>query len=83
MMARTPDPKKVLAGRIGGLTSSARHTPGQMVAAAHRGTLAKFEREVDPEGVLPVEERQRRATAARKAHMSRLSLLATAARRAA
>jgi len=82
-MTPTPNPKKVLAGRIGGLTNSARHTPEQMVAAAHRGTLAKFEREVDPEGVLPLEERQRRATAARKAHMAKLSNKAAALRRAA
>jgi hypothetical protein len=36
--------------------------------------LAKFEREVDPDGVLPEAERRRRALHARKAHMLTLSM---------
>ncbi|HEU5026197.1 MAG TPA: hypothetical protein VFV01_14860 [Spirillospora sp.] len=35
--------------------------------------LARFEREVDPEGVLPVEERRRRAELAKRAYMLRLA----------
>lgn len=44
--------------------------------------LARFERQVDPDGVLPPEERARRAESAKKAHMAALSLKAAQARRA-
>lgn len=44
--------------------------------------MDRFEREVDPEGRLSVEERQRRATAARKAYFTRLALRSAQARRA-
>ncbi len=38
-------------------------------AAAREGFYRKFEREVDPDGVLPPDERARRADRAMKAHM--------------
>jgi hypothetical protein len=43
---------------------------------------ARFEREVDPDGVLAPAERAKRAEAARKAYYLRMSRLAVAARRA-
>jgi hypothetical protein len=49
--------------------------------AARDGFYARFERQVDPEGLLLPEERQRRAQHARKAHMLRLSLASAKARR--
>ena len=39
---------------------------------ARRGFRAKFERQVDPAGMLTPDERQRRADAALREHMSRL-----------
>ncbi len=42
--------------------------------------LAKFEREVDPDGVLPEKERRYRAKHAQAAHMLRLQLAASKAR---
>jgi len=39
---------------------------------AREAFLKRFEREVDPEGVLPLEERRRRADHALRAHMLRL-----------
>lgn len=42
-------------------------------APAPQGLSAKFEREVDPEGALPVAERRRRAEALMRAHMLRLA----------
>lgn len=42
---------------------------------------AKFEREVDPEGVLPPDERRRRAEMARKAYFTCLALKSAQARR--
>jgi hypothetical protein len=44
--------------------------------------LARFEREVDPDSTLDPEERQRRATQARSAYFTRLSLRAVKARKA-
>ena len=55
---------------------TARTAPG--LAAA----LAKFEREADPDGVLPPEERTRRAEHLRRAHLARIALKSAKARRA-
>lgn len=72
---------KAQAGRIGGLTKAARHTPAEMVAPARRGFDARFEREADPDGVLAPAERARRADALRRAHMARLAMKSAQARR--
>ena len=50
---------------------------------AHRGQaglLRKFEDKVDPDGVLPPNERLRRAEAARRAHMVSLAFKSSRAR---
>jgi hypothetical protein len=60
-------------GRRGGLTTAARSGPSNLAARARSGFLSKFEREVDPEGVLPAAERAARAKLAMRAHMSRLA----------
>ena len=44
--------------------------------------LARFERQVDPDGALPPDERARRAEYARKSYMTNLCLKASRARRA-
>lgn len=49
--------------------------------AARDGLLAKFEREVDPGGVLDPAERAARAESARRAHYQRLALKSAQARR--
>lgn len=54
---------------------TARTQPGRDAA------FARFEREVDPDGVLPEAERRRRAEHLRKAHMQRLALASAKARR--
>ena len=51
-------------------------------APARAALLSKFEREVDPDGVLAPAERVRRAEHARKAHFTRLALRSAQARRA-
>ena len=48
---------------------------------AREGFLKSFEREVDPDGKLPIEERRRRAEHALRAHMLRLRKRATAGRK--
>jgi hypothetical protein len=71
-------------GRIGAHVSwsrtidrAARTEPGR------KGFLARFEREVDPDGVLPEGERARRAEHARRAYMQKLALASAATRRQA
>jgi hypothetical protein len=44
--------------------------------------LAQFERQVDPDGLLPSAERRRRAEQLRSAHFARLALASAKARRA-
>lgn len=61
------------AARVGGLTTQIRH--GQAPAArARSGFMAKFEREVDPDGRLAPEERKRLASLALKRHMALLAI---------
>ena len=43
--------------------------------------MARFEKEVDPDGVLAPEERARRADQAKKAYFARLALLSAQKRR--
>jgi hypothetical protein len=81
-MALTPS-QRTQRARVAGYASwaatsdpSARGRPGQ---AALR---SKFEREVDPDGVLPSAERARRAEAARKSHMHRLAFTSSRVRAA-
>ncbi len=51
-------------------------------APARAGVDARFERQVDPDGVLDPEERMIRAEMAKKAHMRRLAIKSAQARRA-
>ncbi len=60
----------------------ATHDPHETTKAARHAFLARFEREVDPEGALPMQVRRRRAEAAKKAYFSRLALKSAKARRA-
>ncbi len=70
-----------LIGRIGGLVTQSRHDAREFTAPARRAFLRRFEEAVDPSGVLPAEERERRAQLARRAHMSRLALASAEARK--
>ena len=55
--------------------------PAAHTAPARRAFLDRFERQVDPDGVLKPEERARRAEHARKAYFLKLALASAAARR--
>ncbi|MGH9151554.1 MAG: hypothetical protein ACRD03_03900 [Acidimicrobiales bacterium] len=50
-------------------------------APARKAAVERFERQVDPEGVLDPTERALRAEQAKKAHMTRLALKSAQARR--
>ncbi len=69
-------------GRIGAHVSWSRTTDRTArTEPGRKGFLARFEREVDPDGVLPEGERARRAEHARKAYMQKLALASAAQRR--
>jgi hypothetical protein len=73
---------RVLAGRIGAHESWARtEDRAARTAPARRAFDARFEREVDPDEVLPPAERAQRAAHARKAYFARLALKSAKARR--
>ncbi len=80
-MALTPEERKLRAQLAAHTMHAQVADPSAHTRPARDAFLAKFEHEVDPEGVLKPEERKRRAEHARKAHFKRLSLLAAQARR--
>jgi hypothetical protein len=71
-----------LIARLAAHESWARTTdPSARTAPARRALLDRFERQVDPDAVLPAAERARRAGHARKAYFARLALRSAQARR--
>lgn len=74
--------RHAVAGRIGAHVSWANTADRTArTAPAVRAAMARFEKQVDPDGVLPPEERAKRAASARKAYFTRLALKSHAARR--
>lgn len=75
--------ERSLVGQIAAHESWAR-TPDRAArtAPARAALMAKFEAEVDPDGLLSPEERARRAEHKRKAYFQRLALRSARARRA-
>lgn len=76
----TSEERRIRA-RLGALTLHSKYDSRQLTASARQAFLDRFEREVDPQGILPEAERTRRATHARAAYFTRLSLLSAQARR--
>jgi hypothetical protein len=76
-----PTAESRLRGRIGAYSLHAQHDPKETTKPGRAAFLATFEAQVDPEGVLPLKERQRRAECARKAHFARMALASAKARR--
>lgn len=71
-----------MAGQIGALTRWAHESdPHAALAPAREGFKSKFEREVDPDGLLDPRVRAVRADRARRAHMKRLALKSAEVRR--
>jgi hypothetical protein len=67
--------------RIGGLARAAKYDGRAVTKAARLAFADRWTREVDPNGVLPEHERERRARAAMRAHMQRLALRSAQTRR--
>ena len=66
--------RRLTTGRVRGLTTRAFNDPLEYTAKARSTFRASFDQQVDPEGVLELEEREKRATALYRAHMTRLSV---------
>ena len=75
----TPE-QRMLRARLAARTMHSRHDPRETTAVGRAAFMRRFEREVDPDGVLSPAERQRRAGQALRAHMSRLALASSKAR---
>ena len=75
----TPEQRSTRA-RIAALTRWSKEDPKAQAQRMQDGMMDRFRREVDPDGTLPAAERERRAVAARKAHMQRLALASSKAR---
>jgi hypothetical protein len=69
-----------LRGRIGAHVLHSRYDSRELTRPAREAFLAQFERQVDPDGVLPAAERERRAQHARQAYMARLARASARAR---
>ena len=83
MVPPHPSPGELsLRGKIGAHVLHSRYDSCELTRPAREAFLAQFERQVDPEGVLPQAERARRAQHARQAHMARLALASARARSA-
>ena len=71
--------ERTLRGKIG---AYALHALGRTnTVPARKAFMAKFELQVDPDGVLSEQERQKRADCARKAYFARLGLKSAKTRR--
>ncbi len=83
MRASRRSSERALQARLASYSSWANtRDPVARTQPARDAFRERFEREVDPECVLPEAERQRRAEAARKAYYTRLALQSAQARRA-
>lgn len=67
--------------KIAAHTRWANTDPREASEAARRRQMDRFERQVDPDGVLAPAERARRAEHARRAYMQRLALKSAQSRR--
>jgi hypothetical protein len=77
-MTLTPE-QRAQNGRLGALTI---HAQGKTNTAPARAAFdARFERQVDPDGVLTPTERAKRAAHARKLHFARMAAASAKARK--
>jgi hypothetical protein len=74
--------QRKLRAQIAANSRWSREDPAPTAARGHAGLLARFEREVDPDGTLSPQERARRTQAALRTHMQRLALRSSQTRAA-
>jgi hypothetical protein len=80
MPAGSTPQQRALAARVAAHSKWSKTDPVEGTAAARQAFLDRFEREVDPLGLLDPAERHRRAEHARKAYFTRLALASAKAR---
>ncbi|MFG2016515.1 hypothetical protein [Actinomadura geliboluensis] len=78
-MSLTPAQRSLRAS-IAANARLANEDPVEMTAPARKAFLDRFEKQVDPDGILDPAERARRAEHARKAYFKRLALASARAR---
>jgi hypothetical protein len=74
--------ERSLRARLAAYALHAQQDSRETTANGRATFLARFDREVDPEGLLEPDERRRRAEQARRAYFTRLALASAKARRA-
>jgi hypothetical protein len=79
-LSLTPQERSQRA-RIAAHAMHAKNDVRRTTAAGRAAAMARFEREVDPDGMLDPAERARRAEHARKAYFAKLAYLSAKARR--
>ena len=70
-----------MRARVAAATLHTQRDPRETTAAARRASLERYEKQVDPEGILPAKERKRRAKAAQKRQMQAMAYRSARARR--
>jgi hypothetical protein len=73
--------ERSLRARLAVHTLHATGDTRQATALARAGFLARFERQVDPDGTLPPDVRARMAEQARRSHFKKLALASSRARK--
>lgn len=79
-MPLTPE-QRSLRSRLAAHTRWANEDPRDQMSAAREKFDERFEKQVDPDGILPLEERRRRTEAARKAYFTQLAFKSSRARK--
>jgi hypothetical protein len=70
-----------LRARVGAYAQHAKHDVRETTKAARKAFNERWAREVDPDGILPEAERERRAEAARRQYFAALALKSAKSRR--
>ena len=83
MPARRPEDRALIASIAAHASWARTPVPSVRTANARRAFADRFEREADPDGTLPPDERARRAEHLRCAYFKRLALKSAQARRRA
>ena len=78
----TSQAERSLRARLAAYALHAQRDARETTANGRAAFLARFDREVDPEGLLEPDERRRRGEQARRAYFTRLALASAKARRA-
>ena len=79
-MALSPS-ERILRARLAAHALHSKVDSTKHTEPARKAALERFEKQVDPEGILPEAERLRRADQAKKAYFVKLAFLSARARR--